>query len=221
MTLRGSENLLQATFSPDGKHLVGVKGTPVLDPTVKLYDVRTGEEEATIKCPRGTRLFFSPDGTRLILSAWGLVGSGSVQVAEVPTGRVLLGLDQTAMSSALPQCSPDGALIAVPMASGAVRLHGLRTGEEIGVLKCRIGVRAFAFSPDGARLALVGEGEPELRVYDARGGGEVTTFRASLRLLPDHRAERHLLRRHAAHHRPHPGHDRSRRLGYELRRALP
>jgi WD40 repeat protein/Flp pilus assembly protein TadD/tRNA A-37 threonylcarbamoyl transferase component Bud32 len=169
-----------AAFSPDGAH-IAVAGDEFLgDGLVRLYEVRTGREIATLRAQgrmgNPVRLLvpvFSRDGTRL--AAWGK--DGLVRIYDARTGREAFALGapvQFFLWGSAPVFSPDGTRIAVRGEGKFVRLYDTGTGQEALTLKGSVGDGAPAFSPDGGRIAAAATGA--VRVYDARTGREVVAL---------------------------------------------
>src|SRR5262249_38175443 len=151
---------ITATFSPNGSRLA-VGGTygllPVGDGTVRVYDVRTGQEVLSLKGPaRLSDAVFSPDGSRIAVTVEG-GRDGIVRIYDTGTGQETLSLKEPAPLRN-PVFSPDGSRIAAVGGDGLVRIYNGRTGQETLCLKghANRGLRV-AFSPDGSRIAVTAE----------------------------------------------------------------
>ena len=164
-------------FSPDGTKLasVGAESTMIFDGghgvllstwradhLIRLTDVSTGRELATLQYGKGTdELTFSPDGKTV---AFG--GSGEIRLWNTETGEEReipladLGTDFRNMSrvSAL-GFSPDGARLASATQQEKIKIWDVVTGEALTVFTEPTGqenlgrISAVAFSPDGTLLA--------------------------------------------------------------------
>ena len=135
---------------------------------------------------------FSPDGRLLATAAArqsSATASAEIKVWDLASGRELAtfsgpgGVDELAFS-------PDGRRLASTGPQQAATLWDIRSGRELLSLPIDghtgLGERAagpdsrVAFSPDGARLALVGFGG--VMIWDATPGPEVMTIHAPLQL---------------------------------------
>jgi WD40 repeat protein len=152
-------------FSPDGS-IVATTGD---DQTVKLWDMRHGNEVQTV--PVGSPGFataFTPDGHRLI------AGGHALSVWSVPALRRVVRVDDVLVSSVA--VSPDGTLLATGelprnTRSRVVRLRSPATGEILRTFDdAQSGVIwSLAFSTDGRCLAS-GSADGTARIWDVDSG---------------------------------------------------
>jgi WD40 repeat protein len=173
-------------LSPDGSILASTGRT---ESVIHLWDARTGQELRPIPAgrARGDRcLAFSPNGSLL---AW--PDGERIQLAEVPTGRVLRRCEASPGWSTQLVFSPDGSLVAAPSMAG-VRLWEVATGRARTTLAAPSNPRAgLAFSPDGRMLA-VGGTDGTFRVLELATGEERRQFAghrglvSALAFSPDH-----------------------------------
>ena len=184
-------------FSPDGTKLVSAPsdGTIVFsgfptgfsttkpDSLIRLTDVSTGEELATL--PRGSRkLIFSPDDRTKTVAA--ITGLGNIRLWNTETGDELViplnddlnpgfrGNLPTVLALAF---SPDGRWLVSGTTEGDIRMWDVATGEALAVFaepteQKNLGhISALAFSPDRALLAA---GTPsQLHLWDVRTGHKI------------------------------------------------
>jgi WD40 repeat protein len=147
-------------FSPDGKVLASTSWN---DDPVRLWDVATARELRQLAHTGSvSSLAFSPDGRLLA----GGTMTGSVQLWDPQTGKVVRQLGQAREEVLSLAFSPDGKTLAVggrvsanrgePMPS-RLRLWELVTGQERHRFKGEsIGVGSVAFRPDGRTLVSAG-----------------------------------------------------------------
>jgi RNA polymerase sigma factor (sigma-70 family) len=157
-------DILFLAYSPDGKTLASRAG----DPTICVWDVRTGKELHRLPGPLwGTlpSLLYSPDGKTL-----GVI-SGGVRLWDLATGKDLFHLTEKGKFYHV-AFAPAGNLVAV---SDGERLQLLssKTGEEVRRLGDNVTfVENVSFSPDGKFLATA-HGGPEVRLWDVATGKEL------------------------------------------------
>ena len=157
------------SFSPDGATLASGSG----DSTVKLWDVATKTEVATLQGHRDevTSVAFSPDGTLLASGSW----DNTVKLWDVATQERIATLGHGADVNAV-SFSPDGTLLASGLWDGTVKLWDMATRERIATLDHhRGGGNAVSFSPDGTLLAS-GSWDGTVKLWDVLIREEIVTF---------------------------------------------
>jgi RNA polymerase sigma factor (sigma-70 family) len=157
-------------YSPDGKTLAS--GSP--DPTIKLWDVKTGKEQATLKghTDRVWSVSFSPDGKTLASGSW----DQTIKLWEVATGKEQATLKGHTFAVLSVAYSPDGKTLASGCGDNTIKLWDVKTGKEQATLKGDIfSVWSVAYSPDGKTLAS-GCGNNTIKLWDVATGKERATF---------------------------------------------
>jgi RNA polymerase sigma factor (sigma-70 family) len=159
-TLRGhSFSVTALAFSPDGKTLATATGSWLPDGApgeIKLWDVPTGTERATLGTLRTTvlALAFSPDGKTLASA------SKTVKLWSIATQKEI---SEIPVSGGIPWSvafAPNGKTLAAGVGvwedktPGKVILWDPATGKERATLSGHVGaVPCLAFTPDGRTLA--------------------------------------------------------------------
>ncbi|MEF9906124.1 nSTAND1 domain-containing NTPase [Streptomyces sp. P9-A2] len=193
---RAGTYLADTAFSPDGRTVAAVRQGPPGHGSVQLWDVGTGEREATLALDTDPALRekqrpftvsrlgavgFGPTGRALAARA---TENGVLEVRDVATGRLRRSRARGATETAV--FSPDGTRLVLVGGEGSVRiwhlstgaLHTVRTGHD------RL-VRTVAFAPDGRTLAVVtieADGE-RVTLFDAATGRAQRTIEPSARGL--------------------------------------
>ncbi|MEU9473952.1 helix-turn-helix domain-containing protein [Streptomyces avermitilis] len=176
-TLRGraSTSIDDMAFSSDGRAVATVHQGPPGRGSVQLWDVRTGDHEATLALDTGLALRgkqlpflfwrlgavgFSPTGRALAVRA--VKNGGVIEVRDVATGRLL---KSRALGTSRAALSPDGTRLAIAGGKGSVRIWHLKTGA-LHTVHTGHGrsVRTLEFSPDGRTLAVAGIGASDEQV---------------------------------------------------------
>jgi WD40 repeat protein/tRNA A-37 threonylcarbamoyl transferase component Bud32 len=208
----GLEVAVRLCFSPDGRSLAGVVADHFDDATeqdqaaiqkklakrlggggggglgagggvaVKVWDLDSKKETRTLldtlEDPKFSSLSWSPDGKRLA----GLTEDGVVQVWDPAAGRALPAVKDPNARLASVAFSPDGKRLAGGTHDGTVQVRQLEAGRESLRFESPDGLCAFAFTPDGPRLACarpdpVPNGrKASVNVLDVRTGKEVLTI---------------------------------------------
>ncbi len=151
-------------ISPDGATLASEH-----DGTVKLWEVATGTNTATLEGrqghdPRYRSVAFSPpDGATLAVVS----GDSTVRLWDLATGANYAGLDHDSHVTSF-AFSPDGTRLAAT-SGDVVTLWNPATGERTALLEGHTHwVGAVAFSPDGATLASQSGWDGHVRLWDVR-----------------------------------------------------
>jgi WD40 repeat protein len=154
-------------FSPDGKLLA----TGTRSGVVRLYDLAGSKLLREFTGYHGWihRLTFSPDGKTLALAGG---DAATVFLWEVATGKRVApdGASRPAHDLAY---SADGSLLAAayldhPGGNGVIRLWQTISGKEAGRVPAPRGLPRLAFSPTDATLAVAGEADGRITLWDAR-----------------------------------------------------
>jgi WD40 repeat protein len=159
-------------FAP-GEHVLAVAGD---QPTVRLWDVDTGGERATIEAGKtfAKLVAFSPGGALMAASAREGAGEGGVVTLwDRRTHHRLATLRGHHGAINALAFSPDGSRLASGDSQGVVRVWDTTTWRERTSLQAHeIGriIQAVAFSPHGTSLVSAGLLDREVRFWDAATG---------------------------------------------------
>ncbi|MEP6973525.1 MAG: WD40 repeat domain-containing protein, partial [Actinomycetota bacterium] len=142
-----------AAFSPDGSVLATAGGKVVF-----LWDVATGQLIGQLKPEdRVWAVTYSPDGTRLVVSA-GHNGGDQI-VWNIEEGRVERTIHADDSGLFWADISNDGATLVTGGQSSGVRLWDLATGDQMGSAFTIGAVNTVDLSPDGQTLVAAGRGQ--------------------------------------------------------------
>ena len=173
--LASTNCLAGVSFGPDGAILVSVRSEGQRE-TLKLWDVATGRDTATIRGERFavTSVAVSPDGATL--ATGGL--DQSIKLWDVPAGR-----EKGKLVGALGRVtcltfSPDAKLLAAGSQEGNVKLWDLAAAKVIAALDGGHAkdVRCVSFSPDLAALASADD-DGIIRLWDLSTGQATATLK--------------------------------------------
>jgi WD40 repeat protein len=169
LTLRGhTGSVYGVAISADGQLLASASA----DTTVKLWDVRSGQERRTLAGHTASvnSAAFAPDGLLLASAS----SDKTVKLWDVRTGQALHTLGGHTKDVTSVAFSPDGQLVASACDDETVKLWDARTGQEMRTLYAGDRIRSVAFSPDGQLLASAGWNAC-VTLWDVRSGHEVRT----------------------------------------------
>jgi WD40 repeat protein len=154
-------------FAPDGKILA----TGTRNGAVRLYDLTSGKLLRELSGYHGWihRLAFAPDGKTLALAGG---DAATVFLWDVATGKQFAPNGPSRPAHELAY-SADGSLLAAayldhPGGDGIIRLWQTATGREAGRIPAPRGLPRLAFSPTDLTLAVAGETDGRITLWDAR-----------------------------------------------------
>ena len=148
VTLEHGDWVFSVSFSPDGITLASGSR----DSTVKLWDVATHTNIATLEGHRGAvnSVSFSPDGTLLASGS----GDRTVKLWDVKTHTHIATLEGHTQYITSVSFSPDGRLLASGSYEDTVKLWDVQNHTHIATLEGHTDdVNSVSFSPDGTTLA--------------------------------------------------------------------
>jgi WD40 repeat protein len=188
VTLKGHSGPVAAlAFSPDGKTLVSVGGTPGEPGEVRLWEIPGGREAGVLHghAEPVTAVAFSPDGL-LLATASGVLDrktdryrAGDVRLWDFPTGRERLSWQGHGRLITGLAFAAGGKTLASTGEDRVALLWDIAAPQEtpVATLKGHVGpVAAVAASPDGKLLATAGH-DKTVRLWNAITGEEKLTLR--------------------------------------------
>ena len=167
-TLEGhTEGVASVAFSPDGTLLASGSWND----TVKLWDVSTERQIATLPSTEPSLVAFSPDGKTLAVGTW----DNTVELWDVATQERIATLGHRAVVFYTVSFSPDGKTLAVGTWDNTVELWDVATQERIATLGHEAVVNAVSFSPDGTLLAS-GSRDNTVKLWDVATRERIATL---------------------------------------------
>ena len=162
--------VIAVAFTPEGKSLISAS----CDRTIKLWDVETGKNTATLRGHANAilALALSRDG-KMLASA---DGDGQIKLWNAVTGKNIATISESPEDLLTLALSPDGRILASATSQSKLKLWDVVSAKNIAVLH-RDGptVRCIAFSPDGKTLASGGEGKA-VSLWDVRSGKHIAAL---------------------------------------------
>ena len=160
-----TDRLWSCGFSPDGRRVVSVGQTQL-----KVWDIETGLEIASMQGRMVRAWSYSPDGRRIV-AAFGT----TLQVWDAETGAAVTTLVAHAATVLACAYSRDGRRIVSKSQDGTLRIWDTKTGVTITTfLAPGLDDAICAYSPDGRRV-VAGSGTT-VNVWDVETTNEIATF---------------------------------------------
>ncbi len=133
LNLAFAPNGLRAVSSSGDDVLTGSEADHVIDRTVRVWDMTTGEELAKFEPNSGfvRAVAFSPDGRRIVAGTWNSASGGRLHLWRISTGElehVFFGHTDIISSVAF---SPDGTQIISASWDRTLRIWDIATGLEV------------------------------------------------------------------------------------------
>lgn len=147
-------------LSADGERLATLKN----DTSVEIWDVTTGEKQATFPGPAiidGARLWFSPDGNWLVVADC----TGRAAVRDAITGAEVQRFSNDGACITGAAFHLEEKLIALTSAQLETRIFNFETWQEVVTLP---GGWMVQFTPDGTRVIVARTESPGLAIFTVR-----------------------------------------------------
>jgi WD40 repeat protein/serine/threonine protein kinase len=159
--------MTSVAFSPDGSRLAaglarldGSDGSDSVAGSVCIWDTATGQQLLCLDdCHQVNSIAFSPDGARLAAAC----SSGCLKIWDTTSGLAICTFKGHTSRARGVAFSPGGKRVASTSEDRTVRVWDATTGQE--ALTLQGGGHSVTFSPDGTRLAAVGD--HVLLIWDA------------------------------------------------------
>jgi WD40 repeat protein/serine/threonine protein kinase len=170
LSLQGHTNpVISVAFSRDGSRLVS--GGGIHDPTVRIWDTRSGVETHALKghTSEVTGVTFNHDGTRIVSAS----RDKTLRIWEVATGEALHVLNGHTDSIHSVAVSKDGSRIVSGGEDSQLIVWDFATGRALHTQNGHAaGIRSVAFRPDGKQL-VSGSWDRTIKTWDTVSGQEL------------------------------------------------
>jgi WD40 repeat protein len=155
-----------AQWSPDGRRIV----TCGADHTATIWDSETGGQTMVLRghTDRVSSAAWSPDGSRIVTAGW----DGAAIVWDASSGQPISTLHAGGSVYSTQVAWSNSNLIAMTSGGSLHVWDGSSGAELVGVAQkgANLYINSVAFSPDGARMALVDSTGESVRIWDAHSG---------------------------------------------------
>jgi serine/threonine protein kinase/WD40 repeat protein/Tfp pilus assembly protein PilF len=163
ITLGPQEDVRNCDVSPDGRWVATGSHWLRQGGGARIWDAATGKQIAELPVGGGCAVRFSPRGSWLVTS------SAGYRIWEIDTWHEGPNLSVPGHAS-LCAFTSDDKILALADRPGSIRLVTPDAGEEIARLTVSTSVRPhpLCFTPDGSRLAVLGDETRDLYLFDLR-----------------------------------------------------